>query len=64
MTKKFIKLSSNEMSVAELNALLNSHKQLKALDELAESCRRNKIEFGDNSTYRDRFLSEVKKILT
>ncbi len=64
MQKSFIKINSRDITVSDLRAMLSSQHQLSALTEMAEHARLNKTEFIDGKTFSEKFLAEVKKIIS
>lgn len=62
MQKSVIKVNSNDVTLEDLKAMINSQLLLSALTEKVEAARHNKIELGGNS-YTESFFAQVKKII-
>jgi hypothetical protein len=63
MQKSFIKISSRDITVADLKAMLNSQIQLAQLTELVDQARHTHMEL-DGKSLSERFFTEVKKIIS
>lgn len=63
MQKSFIKINSRDITASDLKAMLHSQIQIAALTEMVDAARHNKLEL-DGKSYHEKFLSEVKKIIS
>lgn len=63
MHKSYIKINANDVSSADVKAMLQSQRQITALTELVEVARRSKSEL-DGKSLTEKFLLEVKKLIS